>query len=47
MAVRQTSIDCYNQIKANGLLSDLRLLTYHAMLNSAPCTAGFCYKIYT
>ena len=44
MAVRQTSIDCYNQIKANGLLSDLRLLTYHAMLNSAPCTAGELQK---
>jgi hypothetical protein len=44
MAVRQTSIDCYNQIKANGLLSNLRLLTYHAILNSAPCTAGELQK---
>jgi hypothetical protein len=40
MAIRQTSIDCYNQIKSEGLLSDLKLLTYHAMLHTAPCTAG-------
>jgi hypothetical protein len=37
---RQTSIDCYNQIKSEGLLSDLKLITYHAILNTAPCTAG-------
>ena len=37
---RQTSIDCYNQIKAQGLLSKLRLRTFNAMLYSAPCTAG-------
>jgi hypothetical protein len=37
---RQTSIDCYNQIKAQGLLSKLRLATHYAMLYSAPCTAG-------
>jgi hypothetical protein len=40
MAIRQTSIDCYNQIKSEGLLSDLKLLTYHAILHTAPCTAG-------
>lgn len=38
--MRQTSINCYNQIKSEGLLSKLRLLTYHSMLHSAPCTAG-------
>jgi len=37
---RQTSIDCYNQIKAQGLLSKLRLATHYAMLHSSPCTAG-------
>jgi hypothetical protein len=37
---RQTSIDCYNQIKANGLLSKLRLRALNAMLYSSPCTAG-------
>ena len=37
---RQTSIDCYNQIKAEGLLSKLRLRTMNAMLYVAPCTAG-------
>lgn len=40
MNIRQTSIDCYNQIKAEGLLSKLRLRTLNAMLHSAPCTAG-------
>jgi hypothetical protein len=44
MALRQTSIDCYNQIKSEGLLSDLKLLTYHAMLHTAPCTAGELQK---
>jgi hypothetical protein len=38
--MRQTSINCYNQIKAQGLLSKLRLATHYAMLYSAPCTAG-------
>ena len=40
MGTRQTSVDCYNQIKAQGLLSKLRLETHYAMLYSAPCTAG-------
>ena len=40
MGVRQTSITCYNQIKSEGLLSKLRLMTYNAMIYSAPCTAG-------
>jgi hypothetical protein len=40
MGARQTSIDCYNQIKAQGLLSKLRLATHYAMLNCSPCTAG-------
>ena len=39
MNTRQTSIDCYNQIKAEGLLSKLRLRTLYAMLYYAPCTA--------
>ena len=38
--MRETSINCYNQIKAQGLLSKLRLRTLNAMLYSAPCTAG-------
>jgi hypothetical protein len=40
MSTRQTSIDCYNKIKSEGLLSKLRLATYGALINSAPCTAG-------
>jgi hypothetical protein len=38
--MRQTSIDCYNQIKEEGLLSKLRLSTHYAMLHSSPCTAS-------
>ena len=38
METRQTSIDCYNQIKANGLLAKRRLETYEAIFKSAPCT---------
>lgn len=40
MFTRQTSIDCYNEIKANGLLSKRRLQAYQCMLNVSPCTAG-------
>ena len=40
MAIRQTSIDCYNQIKAEGLLSKRRLEVYEAIFKSAPCTSA-------
>lgn len=40
MATRQTSIDCYNQIKANGLLSKKRFEIYEALCNLAPCTSA-------
>jgi hypothetical protein len=40
MGTRQTSIDCYNQIKSEGLLSKRRLEVYEALLNSAPCTSA-------
>ena len=40
MKTRQTSIDCYNQIKANGLLSKRRFEVYEALLSSAPCTSS-------
>lgn len=40
MNTRQTSIDCYNQIKANGLLSKKRLEVYVAILKKAPCTSS-------
>lgn len=40
MKTRQTSIDCYNQIKANGLLSKRRLEVYEAILKNAPCTSS-------
>ena len=38
--MRQTSIDCYNQIKAEGLLSKMRLKVLGAILNTAPCTSA-------
>ena len=40
MKVRQTSIDCYNEIKQTGLLSKRRLEVYEALLYSAPCTSS-------
>ena len=40
MRVRQTSIECYNKIKAEGLLSKRRLEVYEALLSSAPCTSS-------
>ena len=40
MNTRQTSIDCYNEIKENGLLSKKRLEVYFAILKNAPCTSS-------
>ena len=40
MKARQTSIDCYNKIKSEGLLSKMRLKVYEAILRKAPCTAS-------
>lgn len=40
MKIRQTSIDCYNQIKQEGLLSKRRLEVYEALLSAAPCTSS-------
>ncbi len=40
MKTRQTSIDCYNEIRANGLLSKRRFEVYEALLSSAPCTSS-------
>jgi hypothetical protein len=42
--MRQTSIDCYNQIKNSGLLSKRRFETYEAMVKIAPCTASEVQK---
>tara|TARA_R110000744_G_scaffold272361_1_gene385352 strand:+ start:145 stop:558 length:414 start_codon:yes stop_codon:yes gene_type:complete len=44
MNTRQTSIDCYNHIKAEGLLSKRRLEVYEAILNNAPCTTNEALK---
>lgn len=41
---RQTSIDCYNQIKAEGLLSKRRFEVYEAIYKNAPCTTNEALK---
>ena len=38
MKTRQTSIDCYNKIKSDGLLAKRRFETFEAIFESAPCT---------
>ena len=40
MKTRQTSIDCFNQIKQEGLLSKRRLQVFESIFNNAPCTAS-------
>lgn len=40
MKTRQTSIDCYNQIKEEGLLSKMRFKVYESILTNAPCTSA-------
>lgn len=42
--IRQTSIDVYHQIEAEGLLSKLRLEVYKALFKSGPCTALELYS---
>lgn len=41
---RQTSIDCYNKIKENGLLSKRRFEVYEAIFKNAPCTTNEAMK---
>ena len=38
MNTRQTSIECYNEIKNSNLLAQRRFETFEAIFNSAPCT---------
>jgi len=40
MNTRQTSIDCYNQIKIDGSLSKMRFEVYEAIFMNAPCTSS-------
>jgi predicted transcriptional regulator len=45
MKTRQTSIDCYNQIKEEGLLSNMRFRVYSALLAMGkPSTTREVYK---
>ena len=47
MNTRQTSIDCYNEIKEQGLLSNMRFKVYEAILRKAPCTSGEAFATMT
>ena len=38
MKTRQTSIDCYNEIKNSNLLAQRRFETFDAIFKTAPCT---------
>jgi hypothetical protein len=38
--IRQTSVAVYNQIKSDGTLSRMRLLTYDLLFKHGPCTAA-------
>jgi hypothetical protein len=40
MNTRKTSIECFNKIKQEGLLSKRRLQVYESIFNYAPCTAS-------
>ena len=40
MNTRKTSIECFNKIKQEGLLSKRRLEVYEALYTSAPCTSS-------
>ena len=45
MNARQTSIDCYNEIKADGLLSKMRFEVYSALLSMGkPSTTREVYQ---
>ena len=47
MKTRQTSIDCYNEIKENQLLSKKRFEVFEAILKTAPCTSGEAFATMT
>ena len=47
MKIRQTSIDCYTQIKQEGLLSKKRLEVYRAILKKSPCSSGEAFATMT
>ena len=40
MSIRQTSIDCYNQIKESGLLSSRKMEVYEILFRHGPMTAN-------
>jgi hypothetical protein len=41
---RQTSVDCFNKIKSEGLLAKRRLEVYEAIFKNAPCTTNEALK---
>ena len=44
--VRDTSIEAYNKIKADGLLSRLRFDVYDIIFHHGPMTQGECWRDY-
>jgi len=42
---RQTSINCYNEIRDNGLLSKRRLEVYDILYHNGPITAGELFQL--
>ncbi len=45
MNMRQTSVDCYNEIVTNGLLSKRRLEVYEIIYSNGPLTANEIVRI--
>lgn len=45
MNIRQTSVDCYNEIVTNGLLSKRRLEVYEIIYSNGPLTANEIVRI--
>ena len=45
MGTRQTSIDCYNKIQAQGLLSKRRMEVYEAIYKNSPCSASEIFNV--
>ena len=44
--IRETSIEAYNEIKENGLLSKRRFQVYETLYNNGPLTTGEIWYIY-
>lgn len=45
MRARQTSIEAFHEIKANGLLSERRFQVYECLFESGPLTQNECHQL--